>query len=75
MLLNKNVERCGTVVNHQTREREVAGSIPVSTTCRVSLKRTLYPHCLVLVSTREDPPRMHAKAYGSIHRKKEHFLV
>ena len=38
----------------------------------VSLSKTLYSYCLVLVSTQEDVPRMSARAYGSIYRK---FIV
>ena len=47
------MERCGAVENYRTRNREVAGSIPANTKCCVL--ETLYPHNVVLVSSREDP--------------------
>ena len=53
------MERCGAVVKYRTRNREVAGSIPASTKCRVL--ETLYPHNLVLVSSREDLARISAR--------------
>ena len=49
----KEMERCGTVVKRRIQDRELVGSTQASTNV-VSLSKTLYPHCLVLVSTQED---------------------
>ena len=50
--IKRTVERCGAVVKHRTRDREVPGSIPTNCKC-CFLEQGLYPHCLVLVSTQE----------------------
>ena len=50
-----NVERCGAVVKRRIQDQqELAGSTPASIKCCVWSTDTLYPHCLVLVSTQED---------------------